>query len=300
MTAPDNDPFLGMIDPGFPAYDGWRGRVQRTIESTRFVKFITAIILLNAVTLGLETDRGIMAAIGPILLTIDKVILGIFVVEILAKLFVYRWGFFRSGWNIFDLTIVTIALVPTAGPLSVLRALRILRVLRLLSVVPQMRSVVSALLHAIPGMASIIAVLFLVFYVSAVLATKLFGLSPAATPDIQEWFGSVGASMYSLFQIMTLESWSMGIVRPVMEVFPLAWVFFVPFIVLTSFAVLNLFIAIIVNAMQGQHEAEKAEQEAEIRRAAHEEAEELSNQVRALRGEIAELKAMIAARPAGQ
>ena len=289
-----------MIDPGFPAYDGWRGRTQRIIESTRFVKFITTIILLNAVTLGLETDLGIMAAIGPALLTVDRIILYIFVVEIVAKLFVYRWGFFRSGWNIFDLTIVTIALVPAAGPLSVLRALRILRVLRLLSVVPQMRSVVTALLHAIPGMASIIAVLFLVFYVSAVLATKLFGLSPAATPDIREWFGSVGASMYSLFQIMTLESWSMGIVRPVMEVFPLAWVFFVPFIVLTSFAVLNLFIAIIVNAMQGQHEAEKAEQEAEIRRAAHEEAEALSSQIAALRGEIAELKAIITTRPAGR
>ena len=289
-----------MIDPGFPAYDGWRGRTQRIIESTRFVKFITTIILLNAVTLGLETDLGIMAAIGPALLTVDRIILYIFVVEIVAKLFVYRWGFFRSGWNIFDLTIVTIALVPAAGPLSVLRALRILRVLRLLSVVPQMRSVVTALLHAIPGMASIIAVLFLVFYVSAVLATKLFGLSPAATPDIREWFGSVGASMYSLFQIMTLESWSMGIVRPVMEVFPLAWVFFVPFIVLTSFAVLNLFIAIIVNAMQGQHEAEKAEQEAEIRRAAHEEAEALSGQIAALRGEIAELKAIITTRSAGR
>ena len=289
-----------MIDPGFPAYDGWRGRTQRIIESTRFVKFITTIILLNAVTLGLETDLGIMAAIGSALLTVDRIILYIFVVEIVAKLFVYRWGFFRSGWNIFDLTIVTIALVPAAGPLSVLRALRILRVLRLLSVVPQMRSVVTALLHAIPGMASIIAVLFLVFYVSAVLATKLFGLSPAATPDIREWFGSVGASMYSLFQIMTLESWSMGIVRPVMEVFPLAWVFFVPFIVLTSFAVLNLFIAIIVNAMQGQHEAEKAEQEAEIRRAAHEEAEALSGQIAALRGEIAELKAIITTRPAGR
>lgn len=300
MTTPDTDPFLGMIDIGFPAYDGLRGRVQRVLESTRFVKFITAIILLNAVTLGMETDPGIMAAIGPALLTLDSVVLTIFVAEILAKLFVYRLGFFKSGWNVFDLIIVTVALVPSAGPLSVLRALRILRVLRLLSVVPQMRSVVSALLHAIPGMASIIAVLFLVFYVSAVLATKLFGLSAAATPDIQEWFGSVWASMYSLFQIMTLESWSMGIVRPVMEVFPLAWVFFVPFIVLTSFAVLNLFIAIIVNAMQGQHEAERAEQEAEIRKAAHDEAEQLSGEIRALRSEIAELKALISARPAGQ
>ena len=193
-----------------------------------------------------------------------------FVAELVAKLIVYRWRFFRSGWNVFDFIIVGISLVPASGNLSVLRALRILRVLRLLSVVPDLRKVIEALLRAVPGMSSIVAVLMLVFYVSAVLSTKLFGLEvhPDDTAgDMQEWFGTIGASMYSLFQIMTLESWSMGIVRPTMELYPWAWVFFVPFIILTSFAVLNLFIAIIVNAMQSQHDAEQAEQTAAIRAA---------------------------------
>lgn len=226
--------------------------IQKFVEHTRFVQFITALILINAVTLGLETDQEIVAKYGSILFTVDKIILVTFTIELLLKMFAYRLGFFKSGWNIFDFIIVTIAWIPASGPLSVLRALRILRILRLLSVVPQMRRVVSALGHSIPGMASVVAVLCLLFYVSAVLTTKLFGTHP--DPRMQEWFGSIGDSAYTLFQIMTLESWSMGIVRPTMEFFPLAWLFFVPFIIVTSFAVLNLFIGIIVDAMQVMHE----------------------------------------------
>ena len=156
--------------------------------------------------------------------------------------------FFRSGWNIFDLAIIAIAWMPTTGALSVLRTLRILRILRLISVVPQMRRVVSAIGYSIPGMASVVSVLGLIFYVSAVLTTKLFGAHP--DPNMQEWFGSISASGYTLFQIMTLESWSMGVVRPTMDLFPWAWAFFLPFIIVTSFAVLNFFIGIIVDSMQ--------------------------------------------------
>ena len=166
----------------------------------------------------------------------------------LLKFYVYRFSFFKSGWNNFDFIIVAIAWVPAIGPFAILRALRILRVLRLLSVVPQMRKVIAAIGHSIPGMASVISVLILLFYVAAVMVTKLFGQHP--NPQMQEWFGSVGASAYTLFQVMTLESWSMGIVRPTMEIYPWAWLFFVPFIIITSFAVLNLFIGIIVDSMQ--------------------------------------------------
>ena len=226
--------------------------LQSFVESNKFVQFITALILINAVTLGLETNPEIVAKYGNFLFVFDRLILLIFTFELLLKLFVYRFRFFKSGWNIFDFAIVTIAWVPASGPLSVLRALRILRILRLLSVVPQMRRVVSALGHSIPGMASVVAVLCLIFYVSSVLTTKLFGTHP--DPNMQAWFGSIGDSAYTLFQIMTLESWSMGIVRPTMELFPLAWLFFVPFIIITSFAVLNLFIGIIVDAMQVMHE----------------------------------------------
>jgi voltage-gated sodium channel len=224
-----------------------REKVQNIVEGKFFISFIIGLILINAVTLGLETDQGIMSIYGTALYTIDRIILSFFVLEIVLKFYAYRLSFFKSGWNIFDFLIVAIALIPASGPFAVLRALRILRVLRLLSVVPQMRRVINAIGYSIPGMVSVISVLLLLFYVSAVLTTKLFGTH--SDPQMQEWFGSIGASAYTLFQIMTLESWSMGIVRPTMEIFPLSWLFFVPFIIVTSFAVLNLFIGIIVDAM---------------------------------------------------
>lgn len=250
--------------------------------------FITILILINAVTLGLETHKAIMADYGNWLRWIDKAILIVFTGELLLKFYAYRLRFFRVGWNIFDFIIVGIAWLPASGPLAILRALRILRVLRLLSVVPQMRRVINAIGRSIPGMMSVIGVLCLIFYVSAVLTTKLFGQHP--DPNMQEWFGSVSASAYTLFQIMTLESWSMGIVRPTMEIFPLSWLFFVPFIIITSFAVLNLFIGIIVDAMQTSQEAPRAADKAEIKEFTKEEIESLHARFDELKSEIATLK----------
>ena len=227
---------------------GLRAKASAFIESQVVLNVITALILINAVTLGLETNPQVVEQHGGLLHTIDYIILIVFTLELLIKFYAYRLNFFRSGWNIFDLLIVVVAWVPASGPFAVLRALRILRVLRLLSVVPSLRRVISAIGHSIPGMLSVIGVLSIVFYVSAVLTTKLFGQHPS--PEMQAWFGSIGSSAYTLFQIMTLESWSMGIVRPVMKYYPWAWTFFVPFIIITSFAVLNLFIGIIVDAMQ--------------------------------------------------
>ena len=234
-----------------------RAKIAALVENRRFVFFITALILVNAVTLSLETDRDIMASYGSVLFWADRIILSLFTAEIALKLYAQRLSFFRSGWNMFDFLIVAIAWVPASGPLAVLRALRILRVLRLISVVPQMRRVISAIGHSIPGMVSVIGVLLLIFFVASVLVTKLFGTHP--DPDMQEWFGTISASAYTLFQVMTLESWSMGIVRPTMEIFPLAWLFFLPFIILTSFAVLNFFIGIIVDSMQIAHQMEAEE-----------------------------------------
>jgi len=228
-------------------------QLQRIVESKTFQNFLIFLILFNAVTLGLETTQFGKDNVN-ILHIIDTSILVFFSIELLLKLIVYRRNFFRSGWNWFDFIIVAISWAPTSGALSVLRAFRILRVLRLLSVVPQMRRVIGALGHSLPGMASVVGVLSIIFYVSAVLTTKIFGSHSDA--NMQEWFGSIGASAYTLFQVMTLESWSMGIVRPTMELFPHSWVFFVPFIIITSFAVLNLFIGIIVDAMQIMHEEE--------------------------------------------
>ena len=234
-----------------------RNKLASFLESRSVTIFITTLILINAVTLGIETDRETASKYSSVLDWMDLTILMIFSAEIVLKLYVYRLRFFHSGWNVFDLAIVGIAWLPTSGALTVLRTLRILCVLRLISVVPQMRRVVSAIGYSIPGMISVVSVLSLIFYVSAVLATKLFGAYP--DPNMQEWFGTIGASSYTLFQIMTLESWSMGVVRPTMELFPWAWAFFLPFIIITSFAVLNFFIGIIVDSMQT---AQKLEAEA--------------------------------------
>jgi len=242
----------------FPCRVDFAMKLKEFIESKRFESFIIVLIIINAVTLGLETEKQVMDAAGPALIMIDRVILAIFTIEVLVKLWVYRLAFFKSPWRIFDFAVVSISLIPATGNLSVLRALRILRVLRLVSALPSLRKVVGGLVAALPGMGSIVMLMLLVFYVFSVMATKLYGgLFP-------EWFGSIGASAYSLFQIMTLESWSMGIVRPVMVNYPYAWIFFVVFILCTSFTVLNLFIGIIVSAMQAEHEGHATEEREEM------------------------------------
>ncbi len=227
-----------------------RQKTAALLETPRVSNFIVAVIIFNAIILGMETSKTIMAAAGPLILLLDKVCLAIFVAELAAKLFAQRLQFFRSGWNIFDFIIVGVSLVPGNGGLSVLRALRILRVLRVISVVPSLRRVVEGFVTALPGMGSVFLLMGIVFYIGAVMATKLFGES------FPQWFGTLGESGYSLFQIMTLESWSMGIVRPVMEVYPYAWAFFVPFIMVTTFAVVNLLVGLIVNSMQDAHAEE--------------------------------------------
>ena len=245
-------------------------------------RFILVLIAINAVTLGLETNATVMEKTGGLLALIDGLILTVFVFELLARMVADFRGFWRDPWRIFDFLVVSIALIPATGPLAVLRAFRILRVLRLVSTVEALRRVVSGLLAALPGMGSIMLLLVLIFYVFAVISTKLFGAS------FPEWFGSIGKSSYTLFQIMTLESWSMGIVRPVMEDFPYAWALFVPFIIATAFTVLNLFIGVIVDAMQSEH-AEEAHAE---RDAMKHETELILREVRELRKELAEMKKM--------
>ncbi|NIA68211.1 ion transporter [Pelagibius litoralis] len=281
MSSSPGTPNSRSADPAQPS------RLQRALESSKTQRAITILILINAVVLGLETSASVMAQVGDFLLLADQAIVAVFVIEILAKLWVYRTSFFKDPWNLFDFTVVAISLAPGSAAFSVLRALRVLRVLRLISVIPSMRKVVQALLQAIPGMGSVAALLGLIYYVFAVMATKLFG---AAFPD---WFGSIGASAYSLFQIMTLESWSMGIVRPVMTVFPYAWAFFVPFILVTTFAVLNLFIAIIVNAMQSQHDEERDEALDKITQQSHGDAMRLEDDLKAVHQEVREIRKLL-------
>jgi voltage-gated sodium channel len=229
-------------------------KLKPFIESNIFTTAIMVLIVINAITLALETSPSVMAAVGPQLLVFDKIVLAIFVVELLAKMAVYRFDFFRSGWNVFDLVIVAIALAPASGALAVLRALRVLRVLRLISLLPQMRRVVEALLYSLPGMASIAMLMGVVFFVGSVIATKLFG---AAHPG---YFGTLGDSLFTLFAIMTLEGWA-DIARDVQTTHPQAYLFFIPFIVISVFAVLNLFIAVLTSSMQDLHKEEMAVEE---------------------------------------
>lgn len=262
MTTGDTDSASGL-----------RERVGRFIESARFERSVTALIVVNAITLGFETAPSVVSRFGDALYAFDRLVLALFVIELLLRFFVYRGRFFRDPWRVFDFVVVGIAIVPAGSAFAVLRSLRVLRVLRLVSLVPSMRRVVGALLKALPGMASIVGLMGLVLYVSAVMATKLFG------PIEPELFGDLGASLFTLFQIMTVEGWP-DIARGVMAQSPLSWVFFVLYLLVATFMVLNLFIAVVVNAMQSQvAEDLKNEGEAHTRL--------ILDEVRALRREIA-------------
>lgn len=241
-----------------------RQALEHFLLGKAFRTFIIAVIVFNAIILGMETSQTLMDRFGPLILMLDTICLSIFVIEIVLKLFAMDRRFFKDGWNIFDFAIVAVALMPATQGLSVLRALRILRVLKLITAVPSLKRVVEGLFKALPGMASVFGLMTLIFYIGAVMATKLFGAGcPLCTPEqaanFDEWFGTLGRSGYSLFQIMTLESWSMGIVRPVMDVYPHAWAFFVPFILITTFAVVNLVVGLVVNSMQEASEVETTE-----------------------------------------
>jgi voltage-gated sodium channel len=251
---------------------GPHGRIRGIVESARFERFITALIFVNAITLGIETSPSVVARYGELLYAFDRLVLVVFVIELLMRFFVYRGRFFQDPWRVFDFVVVGIAIVPAGSAFAVLRALRVLRVLRLVSLVPSMRRVVGALLKALPGMASIVGLMGIVLYVSAVMATKLFGgIDP-------EHFGGLGVSMFTLFQVMTVEGWP-DIARAVMAQSPQAWIFFVTYLLIATFMVLNLFIAVVVNAMQSQVTGE-LQQEVET------DTQLVLDEVRALRREV--------------
>jgi voltage-gated sodium channel len=262
-------------------------RARLFLEHPTTERTIAALIVLNALVLGLETSPTLMKNYGWFLETVDHILLGIFVVEVLVRLAVTGRGFFRDAWNVFDFIVITLSLMPQTGPLSVLRALRVLRVLRLVSAVPTLRRVVAGLISSLPGIGAIALLLSLVYYVYAVMATNLFG------SDHPEEFGNLGRSAYTLFTVMTLEGWN-DLANRVMKEHPYAWLFFIPFILTTTFTVLNLFIAIIVNAMQTEAEATR-----KLEIAAHEQEQAQLRTLTATEGEmlqeIRELRAEVRA-----
>jgi len=267
--------------------DDVRAKAARLVLTPLFQRVVISLIVLNAITLGLETSASVMAVAGDALQALDAILLYLFSAELLLRIYAFRGRFFRDPWGIFDFAVVAIAWMPASGPLSVLRALRVLRVLRLVSVVPSLRNVVEAMLGALPGMGSIVLLMALIFYVFAVMATKLFGA------EMDEQFGSLGASLFTLFQLMTLDDWA-NIVKPAMELQPYALVFFMPFIVVSTFVVLNLFIGVIVESIQTLRDdrgADKIAAEDAAKSAARADMRALIQEVRALRGEVAALRA---------
>lgn len=218
-------------------------KLKSFLENKIFINFIIVLILLNWVSMWLETSKYIMENYSIFINTFDKLVVAIFTIEVSLKIIAYKKDFFKSWWNIFDFIIVIISLIPTSWPLQILRVLRVLRLLRLITFIPQMKRVVTALFEVIPGILSIASLLMLIFYIFAIMTTNLYSES------FPEWFWDLWKSFYTLFQIMTLESWSMWIVRPIMEVHPYSWIVFIIFILIATFIMVNLVIAIVVEAM---------------------------------------------------
>ena len=236
-----------------------RDKLRRLFDSSGFQRFIVILILINSLLIGLETNPDYLQAVGHIIDQIDLIILGFFVLEIVLKVYAYRWSFFKDPWNLFDSFVVIVSILPAAGSFSIFRALRILRTLRLLKNVPKLKLIIESLLHAIPSIGWIFMLLLIVFFVFAVIGTNLFG---AQFPN---YFGTLGKTFFTLFQIMTLESWSSNIARPILASSPFAVIYFVSFILLATYTTLNIFIAIVVNTMNELHHQDILAEEQHIK-----------------------------------
>lgn len=271
---------LSLITYRLKSLDG----LKSFLEHRYFQRFILGLIILNAVTIGMETYPMVINVFGPALHQIDKVILVIFTIEISLKIVAYRIDFFKNPWNIFDFLIVAIALIPAAGPLHILRTLRVLRTARLIKNVPKLRMIIESLIKSIPSIGWISVLLFIIFYIFAVIGTDMY------QDEFPELFGSMGKSFFTLFQVMTLESWSSGIARPMMDVVPYAYLYFVPFILLATYTTLNVFIAIVVNTMNEINREEMKHEEERVKDFMHQEHEEMLNYLESISKKVNSLE----------
>ena len=257
------------------------------LESTRFQNFITFIIIVNSLLIGLETSSEVMTKYGLIIDAFDMVILVMFTIEIVLKLFIYRLKFWTNPWDIFDFIVIAISILPAAGSFSIFRALRIIRTLRLLKTLPKLRLIIESLLHSIPSIGWIGVLLVIIYYIFGVVGTNLFS---EAYP---EFFGNLGTSFFTLFQIMTLESWSTAIARPIMDGTPYAAIYFVSFILIATYTTLNIFIAIVVNTMNEISLKELQKEEENIKDFVKQENAKLHRKVDELQKELKKQKVEI-------
>jgi voltage-gated sodium channel len=270
------------IDPTLPE---WRQKIERFVNHPKVQHVIVFLIVLNAALLGLETSPAVMQAFGAELVMLDHAILAVFILEILLLIAARGLKFFTDPWCVFDLVVVGIAVIPATESFSVLRALRVLRVLRLINKIESMRTVVTGLLNSLPSLASVAGLTAIIFYVFSVMATNLFG------HDFPELFGSMGDSAFTLFQVMTLEGWSEGVARPIMEKMPQAWIFFLLFIMISTFVVVNMFIAVIVDSLNNlEKDTTKIKNE---ERSIHQDVSALRQQVADQKNDLDELKTLL-------
>jgi voltage-gated sodium channel len=235
-------------------------RCRKIADSSRFQAFIFGVIVFNAVVLGLDTYEGINEDAGSLLTTLNDACLGVFVVELTIRILAYGrrpQDFFREGWNVFDFVVIGAAFLPGLRQNATLfRLVRLLRVVRLVSVLPELRVLIAGMGRALPpiGSMGVLALLFL--YVYGMLGWILFG------DELPERWGNVGEAMLTLFTVFTLEGWN-DILYEAQEVHSWSWIFFISFVLLASLLIINILIAIIINAME---EAREAEQREEVRR----------------------------------
>jgi voltage-gated sodium channel len=257
----------------------------RIVEARWFEPFMIGLILFNAVLIGLETSDEVMARYDRWLHIANDVILGVFIIEAALKIIAVAPRFrlyFGDGWNLFDFSIVVLSLIPATGEFAlVARLIRVFRVLRLISAVPQLRLVVATLVRSIPSMGHVILLMSLVFYIYAVSGFHFFG-----DVDPDHW-GNLGAALLTLFQLVTLEGW-VEVMESAMEAHPLAWIYFVSFVMLGTFVVLNLFIAVVINNL----DQSKVEQLAELGNPVTH--EDVLRELERTRGALRDLQAKIA------
>ncbi|MBC8126991.1 MAG: ion transporter [Gloeobacteraceae cyanobacterium ES-bin-144] len=276
----------------FPMFNTLPESTRRIVHASWFQRVIILTILLAGVLAGIETDAAMLAAHGPVLCTLDGVVLGIFITEVLLKLTAScprPWNYFQDGWNVFDFVVVALCLMPMDSQFAVvLRLGRTLRLLRLVSALPKLQLLVGALIKSFSSMGYVGLLLGLMFYIYAITGVHLFGGHDA------EHFGSLQSAFLTLFQTITLDDWKFLFSSAKGSSPAIAAIYFVTFILLGTMIMLNLFIGIIMNSMAEMH-AELDEYNAE-KRAAAEKGSVLANlttldhQLAALKTNLAELR----------
>ncbi|MBQ3841667.1 MAG: ion transporter [Ruminiclostridium sp.] len=267
-------------------------KMKKFVESSAFQNTILIVIVINSIVLGLQTSATVNASIGGILTIIDTVCLGIFIIEMVLKMIAYKFvGYFKSAWNWFDFIIIVTSVLSGLAVLSSIRILRVFRVFRslkglrgfkMISSLKPLQVIISAIGKSIPGISWTALLLMIIYYIFSIIGVTQFGQA------FPEWFGDIPKAMYTLFQVMTLESWSMGIARPVMEQFDFAWAYFVPFVLISSFVMMNVVVGIVVNAISEVAEYNKKEE--------HEEngTSDIKAEIDAVKEHLAKLEDMLA------